>query len=218
MEKTCTIWSIVKQNLIGEALETRLRKQFEGWTIVTHDGNGSFLAALDRGERPDVALTMLRGPGLDGYSVLRALRERCPGVPAVVLTEKQPSLVGMDLAISMGAKGYVHLAGPHTTEAGLKQLIASVSAGRFVAETPELQAEAERLANNERPISGTAKLSDKHLDLMRNVKEEGKDIVRAEALGFSKDQLNEKLKKLYSLTGKKNFASLLLLAVELELR
>jgi CheY-like chemotaxis protein len=62
---------------------------------VTDAGSGAeALACLDSGATPDVVVTDLRMPGMDGRQLMRAARERRPGLPVVIVTGSDPAPPG----------------------------------------------------------------------------------------------------------------------------
>lgn len=76
-----------------------------GWNAVfAPDG----VDALEQFERspPDIVLTDLQLPGLDGLGVVEAVRERRPDVPVVIMTAHGSELVAMQ-ALRAGAASYV---------------------------------------------------------------------------------------------------------------
>ena len=50
------------------------------------NGGAEALALLDSGEAVDVLVTDLSMPGMDGLALIRAARQRQPGLPAILLT------------------------------------------------------------------------------------------------------------------------------------
>src|SRR4026208_1942070 len=85
----------------------------EGWV----DGTGGFQCAADfrtmedalggiSGTRPDVILTDIGLPGIDGIEGTRQLRERFPDVPILALTVHDDAVNVFD-AICAGASGYL---------------------------------------------------------------------------------------------------------------
>jgi DNA-binding NarL/FixJ family response regulator len=68
--------------------------------------------------RPDVVLMDLRMPRCDGAQAIRLLRERAPGIPAVVLTTYADDKSVID-ALQAGARGYLtkNAGGPEIREA-----------------------------------------------------------------------------------------------------
>ncbi|MGG5818237.1 response regulator [Falsiroseomonas sp. HW251] len=76
------------ESLAAMAIEEEL--QFAGFDVVlAPDGQ----AALDEARRrmPDLLLTDLRMPRLDGLGLIRALRARAPLLPVVVMTGYAPA-------------------------------------------------------------------------------------------------------------------------------
>ncbi len=57
-----------------------------GYEVDQALGGGEALAQLDAGRRPDVVLSDVRMPGLDGRSLLAELRRRSPGTRVVLMT------------------------------------------------------------------------------------------------------------------------------------
>ena len=57
-----------------------------GYATVSAADGAAALTLLDQGETVDVLITDLSMPGMNGLAVIRAARERRPGLPAVLLT------------------------------------------------------------------------------------------------------------------------------------
>lgn len=55
------------------------------YPCLTADSSQTALAALER-ESPDLILTDLRMPGIDGLALLRHARRLLPGIPVVIMT------------------------------------------------------------------------------------------------------------------------------------
>jgi DNA-binding NarL/FixJ family response regulator len=96
--------------------------------VVGEAADGRELLALVATEHPDVVLTDLAMPGLDGAGATRALLERQPGLGIVVLTMHvdDDSLLA---ALRAGARGYL-LKGADTTE--VVGAVLAVAAGHAV--------------------------------------------------------------------------------------
>lgn len=60
--------------------------QGEGHEVLAATDGAAALAAVDRHGLPQVAVLDLAMPGMDGIDLLRALRRRDPGLPALFLT------------------------------------------------------------------------------------------------------------------------------------
>jgi PAS domain S-box-containing protein len=71
-------------DLVRETLAMHLAA-FDFAVHAAPDG-ASALRDLDAGETPDILITDLSMPGLDGLSVIRAAQQRRPGLPAILLT------------------------------------------------------------------------------------------------------------------------------------
>jgi DNA-binding NarL/FixJ family response regulator len=82
--------------------------------LVGQATSGSELLALVRTAGPDVVVTDMRMPDLDGVAVTRALQESHPDLPVLVLTmhDDDESVYG---ALRAGARGYL-LKGADSTE------------------------------------------------------------------------------------------------------
>ena len=74
--------------------------------VVGDAADGSHLVALVEQAQPDVVLTDLAMPGLDGASAARQILDRFPGIGVLVLTmhEDDEALFG---ALRAGARGYL---------------------------------------------------------------------------------------------------------------
>jgi DNA-binding NarL/FixJ family response regulator len=97
----------------------------ERLTLVGEAASGSELLDLVRTARPDVVVTDLRMPDLDGIEVTRALLADQPSLPVLVLTmhDDDESVYG---AMRAGARGYL-LMGADSTE--LVATIRALAAG-----------------------------------------------------------------------------------------
>ena len=94
--------------------------ELEGHAVtVAEDGPAGLRAA--REERPDLVVLDLMLPGMDGYRVLRTLREEGITVPVLVLTARGEE-VDKVLGFTLGADDYV------TKPFGLMELLARVNA------------------------------------------------------------------------------------------
>ena len=103
---------------LAYGLQTSL--ELEGHQVeLTADGAEGLQRALDR--RPDLLVLDLMLPGLDGYRVLKALREAGSDVPVMVLTARGEEADKV-LGFRLGADDYV------TKPFGLLELLARVGA------------------------------------------------------------------------------------------
>jgi DNA-binding NarL/FixJ family response regulator len=90
-----------------EAVATQIRTLLEPeFEVVATVADGRALLAAADAVRPDVVISDIEMPGLDGIAATAALQRRSPGVPVVLITMyEDPELVRRGLAA--GALGYV---------------------------------------------------------------------------------------------------------------
>jgi two-component system alkaline phosphatase synthesis response regulator PhoP len=104
--------------------------------VVAEDGAAGLRAALEG--RPDLLILDLMLPGMDGYRVLKALREQGSTVPVLILTARGEEADKV-LGFRLGADDYV------TKPFGLLELLARVGAllrrggSRVAAAAPEVE-------------------------------------------------------------------------------
>ena len=99
-----------------------LHLQLDGWT-VTQTGDGQEALRLARAEPFDLVILDLMLPGLDGMTVLRALRREAPGkdVPVLLLTARRDESDKV-LGLESGADDYL------TKPFGVRELVARARA------------------------------------------------------------------------------------------
>jgi len=109
--------------VVAQGLESLLKKSFDLVGVV-HDGH----ALLDAAEklRPDVIVTDISMPGLNGVDAIRQIRARRPGTKIVVLTMHRDTQLAVE-AFQAGASGYVLKVSPADE---LIRAIAEVAEGR----------------------------------------------------------------------------------------
>jgi len=72
-----------------------------GHTVIATAGGRQGVARLEAGDPVDVVLTDLKMPGMSGWEVVRAVRERWPALPIGIITgnpdllSESPELVGV---------------------------------------------------------------------------------------------------------------------------
>jgi DNA-binding NarL/FixJ family response regulator len=109
--------------VVAEGLESLLKKTFDLVGVV-HDGHALVDAAGKL--RPDVIVTDISMPGLNGLDAIRQIRARRPGTKIVVLTMHQDTQMAVE-AFRAGASGYVLKVSPAEE---LVRAIAEVAEGR----------------------------------------------------------------------------------------
>ena len=92
--------SAVDRRLIGELLA----KQAD-WKIECVDGAAEALAQIDRA-MPDIVVTDLQMPEMDGLELVRTIRQRHDGVPVVLVTAHGSETLAVE-ALAEGAASYV---------------------------------------------------------------------------------------------------------------
>jgi two-component system C4-dicarboxylate transport response regulator DctD len=99
------------------------------------------LAALEGGPEPDLMISDLRMPGIDGFALLEALRDRCPELPVVLITGlgDVPHAVR---AMRLGAEDFLEK--PYDATHFLAVVERALRAGGTRRELGRLQAEINR--------------------------------------------------------------------------
>jgi signal transduction histidine kinase len=73
-----------------------------GYDVAAAANGYDALAVLDAGRVPDILITDLSMPGMDGLAVIRSARERRPGLPAILLTGYAGDAAGLALGDALG--------------------------------------------------------------------------------------------------------------------
>lgn len=63
----------------------QLRLEVEGWEVATAADGAAAIVTLESGARPDAIVLDLMMPVMDGLRFMRALTERVPNPPAVIV-------------------------------------------------------------------------------------------------------------------------------------
>lgn len=85
------------------AIETKLRR--DGYECVVRHTAEEALETLRR-ERFDLVITDVRLPGMRGIELLRAVKEREPGLPVIVMTAYPEVTLAIE-AMKLGADDYL---------------------------------------------------------------------------------------------------------------
>jgi two-component system, NtrC family, nitrogen regulation response regulator GlnG len=83
MQKPNHVWIIDDDRSIRWVLERALQQ--EGIKTTTFETGDSALQQLQT-DQPDVVITDIRMPGIDGLSLLKAMTEKVPGLPVIIMT------------------------------------------------------------------------------------------------------------------------------------
>jgi CheY-like chemotaxis protein len=74
--------------------------------VVGHACDGEEALAFIRDQRPDIVVTDLLMPGMDGLELVRTLRKECPTLPVILMTGHGSEQVASE-ALRLGAASYV---------------------------------------------------------------------------------------------------------------
>ena len=97
--------------------------------IVQDCENGAGLMALAKADPPDVIVTDIFMPEVDGYELLRLLRAECPTVPVVVISGGSAIMAGDHLLVARMLKASAVLQKPFTGAMLLEAIGLAASAG-----------------------------------------------------------------------------------------
>ena len=131
-----------EQSLV-ETLSVLLKR--EGFEVVSALTGTEGVEKFDE-TKPDIVLTDVRMPKMDGVEVLQTLRERNPHVPIVLMTA-QASLQSAIQAVNLGATHYVQK--PFVNEELLAILRRSLEWGEVVRENDGLKRELRKRTTGE---------------------------------------------------------------------
>jgi two-component system, NtrC family, nitrogen regulation response regulator GlnG len=83
MDRACRVWVIDDDRSIRWVLEKTLQKA--EMDVTSFESAEMVLSSLDR-EQPDVVVSDIRMPGMDGLELLEILHTRYPGLPVIIMT------------------------------------------------------------------------------------------------------------------------------------
>jgi two-component system, NtrC family, nitrogen regulation response regulator GlnG len=83
MDRACRVWVIDDDRSIRWVLEKTLQKA--EMDVTSFESADMVLSSLDR-EQPDVVVSDIRMPGMDGLELLEILHTRYPGLPVIIMT------------------------------------------------------------------------------------------------------------------------------------
>ncbi|MFD3941849.1 response regulator [Streptomyces sp. NPDC058579] len=109
--------------LMRFALRTLLESQ-DGIVVISEAGDGAQVLEQAREGRPDIVLTDLRMPGMDGIAATRRLME-LPEPPAVLVLTTFDTEDGIARALRAGATGYLLKDAPPEQVVAAVRLVAS---------------------------------------------------------------------------------------------
>jgi len=83
MDRACRVWVIDDDRSIRWVLEKTLQKA--DMVVTCFESADKVLSSLER-EQPDVLISDIRMPGIDGLELLEILHTRHPGLPVIIMT------------------------------------------------------------------------------------------------------------------------------------
>jgi len=89
---------------ILEMMKSVLSK--EGYKVTTANSGEIALRTLES-ETPDTILLDIKMPGMDGFETLKAIKQKSPEIPVIMLTAFGYDDELVDKALKMGAAGYI---------------------------------------------------------------------------------------------------------------
>ena len=96
---------VVDDSTVDRKLATGLLMQESEWTIIeAHDGKSAIAAV--KASSPDVIVTDLQMPEMNGLELLEAIRKHHANIPVVVMTSKGSEEIAVQ-ALQSGASSYV---------------------------------------------------------------------------------------------------------------
>ncbi|MGH7067839.1 MAG: hybrid sensor histidine kinase/response regulator [Acetobacteraceae bacterium] len=110
--------------IIGRIAERALTSQ--GWTVHLAESSDEVLANLETLGRPDVLVSDVAMPGMDGPELARRLRERWPGLPTILVS----GYVEEALRKTLEAEDMVFLPKPYTLSNLLEAAAAAAGRGQ----------------------------------------------------------------------------------------
>ncbi|MBK1717444.1 nitrogen regulation protein NR(I) [Thiocystis violacea] len=158
MTREPNVWVIDDDRSIRWVLDRALRK---AEMHVTCFSNGvGVMDALHR-EQPDVILTDIRMPGIDGLELLRQVSDRYPGLPVIIMTAHSD----LDSAVSAFHGGaFEYLPKPFDLDEAVSQVSRACRRGRddrpeevVVAQGPDIIGEAPAMQDVFRAIGRLAR-------------------------------------------------------------
>jgi len=166
--------------LMRDALR-RVIESEAGLRVVAEAGDGAEALKAIEGLAPDIAVLDIDMPGLDGFAVARALREKGLSVAVVLLTvHDDPAFV--ESALELGVKGYVL---KDSAASEIVHSLREVAAGRVYA-SPALTALLfDRSRQTQREPSALQRLTPMERRVLALVAEYKTSSAIADELGIS---------------------------------
>jgi len=177
------------------ALGRAVRALGEGWEPLHAATVAEGVERLDKaGEGLQLALVDMNLPDGSGLSVIRALRERRPDVPALVVSSLASERSVID-AIAEGARGYLHKSEPlHALTASMAQVLQ-----RHYPISPSLARHLFSLVRPDRPGAAAPRvqLTPKETETLRGIAQGMSYNETAASMGVSLSTVQSHIRSLY---------------------
>ncbi|ALV09100.1 response regulator [Roseateles depolymerans] len=211
MSETIKLLLVEDQQLVREGLKGLLALH-EDIQLVGEASDGAEALELLAREQPDVILSDMRMPRLDGIGLIRALAARALKIPVVLLTTFDDAQA-FDEAVRAGARGFLLKAiSPDTLVQALRDVVQGGTALR-----PLLTERMER-APVERAFSATPEpepLSPKELQVLRLVASGRSNTEIAALLGNSEGVIKNHCSSVFAKMGVRDRTQAVLRAIDL---
>ncbi|SEL28942.1 two component transcriptional regulator, LuxR family [Roseateles sp. YR242] len=211
MSETIKLLLVEDQQLVREGLKGLLALH-EDIRLVGEAADGAEALELLAREQPDIILSDMRMPRLDGIGLIRALAARALKIPVVLLTTFDDT-VAFDEAVRAGARGFLLKAiSPDTLVQALHDVVGGGTALR-----PLLTERMER-APMERAFSATPEpepLSPKELQVLRLVASGRSNTEIAALLGNSEGVIKNHCSSVFAKMGVRDRTQAVLRAIDL---
>ncbi|MBV8124994.1 MAG: response regulator transcription factor [Burkholderiaceae bacterium] len=213
MTEAVKVLLVEDQQLVREGLKGLLSLS-EDVRVVSEASDGAHALELIAADPPDLILSDMRMPRLDGLGLIRALAARALKIPVVLLTTFDDTAV-FDEAVRAGARGFLLKAiSPDTLVQAIKDVAAGGTAFR-----PSLTERMERPAHQvERAFEATPEpdpLSPKELQVLRLVASGRSNTEIAALLGNSEGVIKNHCSAVFSKMGVRDRTQAVLRAIDL---
>ena len=181
--------------------------------LVAEARNGAHLVTLVEKHRPDVILTDIQMPEMDGLEATRIISDKFPGVGIIALTMFNDDQVIIDM-LEAGAKGYLL---KNTTQQELVEAIKAVHNGG----THFCHSTSEKLKNmivqskfNPYKLQPKAQLTPREIEVMRLICQQMKNTDIADKMCISVRTVEGYREKIFEKTGSKTLAGITIYAIK----
>jgi two-component system nitrogen regulation response regulator GlnG len=132
MDRACRVWVIDDDRSIRWVLEKTLEKA--EMEVTSFESADSVLSSLDKGQ-PDVVVSDIRMPGMDGLELLELLHARYPSLPVIIMTAHSD----LDSAVSAYHGGaFEYLPKPFDVDDAVQQIRRACRQQLTVEEQPKI--------------------------------------------------------------------------------